>query len=278
MQGLWIDNVYCYIKITHKITKTYSECTVFNSYSIWHVLMQNALECFLLNVCGYLTEHSRKLLTVHEVCHCENQVPVSPGEMNGLPGFSYSTILVFSASDQFEIRDSLLIITVWYEDQNFILQITKEEPSVVTPDESFAWRRKQFEDQTDTTDKLPTSAFAYKPAPQVNGPTPEPGPITNGVGHPHVSTSLLHLKDEPSRLPPSQSPYITLLQKNRGKLSLWELLSCFHLGDFKTNFNPYISVHISYLPHTYTLHLFSTILFLTVQKTEGHFFFSDLST
>ena len=35
-------------------------------------------------------------------------------------------------------------------------------------------------------------------------------------GH-HVSTSLLHLKDEPTRLPPSQSPFITLLQKNRGE-------------------------------------------------------------
>lgn len=41
-------------------------------------------------------------------------------------------------------------------------------------------------------------------------------PVQNGTGH-HVSKSILHLRDEPSRLPPSQSPFITLLQKNRGR-------------------------------------------------------------
>ena len=93
-----------------------------------------------------------------------------------------------------------------------IFQLPTEELSGPTPEESFAWKRKQFED---TTENVPTSAFSYQPTPQMNGPTPEQGPMTNGVGH-HVSTSLLHLKDEPSRLPPSQSPFITLLQKNRG--------------------------------------------------------------
>ena len=44
-------------------------------------------------------------------------------------------------------------------------------------------------------------------------------PVQNGVNH-HVSKSMLHLRDEPSRLPPSQSPFITLLQKNRGELSI----------------------------------------------------------
>ena len=78
----------------------------------------------------------------------------------------------------------------------------------------------------DTTEKVPTSAFSYKPAPQVNGPTPGPGPISNGMGQ-HVSTSLLHLKDEPSRLPPSQSPFITLLQKNRGELFMVEILDIY---------------------------------------------------
>lgn len=54
-------------------------------------------------------------------------------------------------------------------------------------------------------------------------------PVQNGVDH-HVSKSMLHLKDEPSRLPPSQSPFITLLQKNRGESSLvtstWEQMLC----------------------------------------------------
>lgn len=52
-------------------------------------------------------------------------------------------------------------------------------------------------------------------------------PAQNGTDH-HVSKSMLHLKDEPSRLPPSQSPFITLLQKNRGKSSSLSLgLLCF---------------------------------------------------
>lgn len=52
-------------------------------------------------------------------------------------------------------------------------------------------------------------------------------PAQNGTDH-HVSKSMLHLKEEPSRLPPSQSPFITLLQKNRGKSSSLSLgLLCF---------------------------------------------------
>ena len=107
-------------------------------------------------------------------------------------------------------------------------QIAKEPPSSQPPssptqDESFAWKRKHFEEQMDTTEKEPTSAFSYQPPPQVNGPTLGPGPLTNGMGQ-HASKSLLHMKDEPSRLPPSQSPFITLLQKNRGELNMVEVL------------------------------------------------------
>ncbi|WAQ96535.1 SRBS1-like protein [Mya arenaria] len=52
----------------------------------------------------------------------------------------------------------------------------------------------------------------------VTSPSPRQRTISSssgGRGEHHVSTSMVHLRDEPSRLPPSQSPYITLLQKNR---------------------------------------------------------------
>lgn len=42
-------------------------------------------------------------------------------------------------------------------------------------------------------------------------------PPQTSKGDHHVSTSMVHLKDEPSRLPLTQNPYITLLQKNRGE-------------------------------------------------------------
>lgn len=84
------------------------------------------------------------------------------------------------------------------------------------------------------TENVPTSAFTYQPSPTQQSDSQvsrhetydkkEPvshkadsseATIQNGLDH-HVSTSMLHLKNEPSKLPQSQSPYITLLQKNRG--------------------------------------------------------------
>ena len=44
------------------------------------------------------------------------------------------------------------------------------------------------------------------------------------------------MKDEPSRLPPSQSPFITLLQKNRGELIMVEVLEAEKTRNpYKTN-------------------------------------------
>ncbi|XP_053392586.1 sorbin and SH3 domain-containing protein 1-like isoform X6 [Mercenaria mercenaria] len=102
-------------------------------------------------------------------------------------------------------------------------------------EESYSWKPTQRVAPT-ASESLPTSAFSYQPTSpshqhenithtQQDLQTSSPSkletstslsqlPVQNGVDH-HVSTSMLHLKDEPSRLPPSQSPYITLLQKNR---------------------------------------------------------------
>ncbi|XP_060598250.1 uncharacterized protein LOC132752021 isoform X18 [Ruditapes philippinarum] len=107
--------------------------------------------------------------------------------------------------------------------------------SLAKSEESYSsWKPTQRVAPTNT-ESLPTSALSppqplssshqdaspvsnhhdKKPEILENGnSTVSPPPVHNGLDH-HVSTSMLHLKDEPSHLPPSQSPYITLLQKNR---------------------------------------------------------------
>ena len=121
-----------------------------------------------------------------------------------------------------------------------VLQDTSQEsPPVSKPTpkpESPVARTPPVDTSKEITDRnLPTSSFKYKPpSPSHQGPQQVPGspsyhpqpvfsapsqpePVQNGPsGDHHVSSSLLEMKDEPSRLPPSQSPFITLLQKNRG--------------------------------------------------------------
>lgn len=127
------------------------------------------------------------------------------------------------------------------------MQIKSPEISVkstVKTNENLSWKPSQ-DTPPAVTDTPPTSAFSSMPTSssrqsqeqadlftQKSSPSHAPStapssssvippesspsqPVQNGIDH-HVSTSMLHLKDEPSRLPPSQSPYITLLQKNRG--------------------------------------------------------------
>ena len=69
--------------------------------------------------------------------------------------------------------------------------------------------------------QAPTSQHRTQPHSEASRSSPWQHPTSStgaatGKGDHHVSTSMVHLRDEPSRLPPSQSPYITLLQKNRG--------------------------------------------------------------
>ena len=96
---------------------------------------------------------------------------------------------------------------------------------VPKPEDSYAWKPTRPDEKGDFS-SLPTQAFTYQPPSShhplestVSQPSSSPSlsqkPTQNGTDG-HVSSSLLQLKDEPSRLPPSQSPYITLLQKNRG--------------------------------------------------------------
>ncbi|KAL4239958.1 Sorbin and SH3 domain-containing protein 1 [Mactra antiquata] len=86
--------------------------------------------------------------------------------------------------------------------------LTSSQPDLVTQKSSPSHAPQQPPSSSSSSSWIPPESSQKQPA----------GPVENGIDH-HVSTSMLHLKDEPSRLPPSQSPYITLLQKNReGKI------------------------------------------------------------
>lgn len=94
------------------------------------------------------------------------------------------------------------------------------------PDESYAWQPSQSSDASDVA-RVPTSSLSYTPLTTTSySALPDSQPTmsttsqstvdhskTNGI---ISSRGHLDTKDDELRLPSTQSPYITLLQKSRG--------------------------------------------------------------
>ncbi|XP_064615603.1 sorbin and SH3 domain-containing protein 1-like [Liolophura sinensis] len=100
----------------------------------------------------------------------------------------------------------------------------KPKPKVsqgdLKPDESFAWRPPN---RSEESTKAPTSNFVYTPLNDddaLSAATTQPSapPFSPPVDFSSMNgntETMDSLRSEPSRLPPTQSPYITLLQKSR---------------------------------------------------------------
>ncbi|KAL3877385.1 hypothetical protein ACJMK2_035100 [Sinanodonta woodiana] len=108
----------------------------------------------------------------------------------------------------------------------------KLSPFETKADDSFLWKRDRDapDGASDKPSEHPTSSFKYiplkagdsrimEPTSSVSQPTGVTGqPLVNGVNGQDSSVGpsfKSSFKDEPSRLPPTQSPFITLLQKSR---------------------------------------------------------------
>ncbi|KAK3610684.1 hypothetical protein CHS0354_028075 [Potamilus streckersoni] len=102
-------------------------------------------------------------------------------------------------------------------------------PFETKADNSYLWKqdRDAPDGASDKPSEHPTSSFKYiplktgesrimEPSSSVSQPTGGTGqPLVNGENLSSGSSFKYNFKDEPSRLPPTQSPFITLLQKSR---------------------------------------------------------------